>query len=63
MNSNYSSLIIPPKYNETNVTQNIAAIEQQRKLLETPMGRVYVHDTGSMCNDIKSGLSPAFANV
>jgi hypothetical protein len=57
MNSNYSSLIIPPKYNETNVSQNIAAIEQHRKLLETPMGRVYVHDTGSMCNDIKSGLS------
>lgn len=57
MESNYSSLIIPPQYSETNVNQNIYAIDQQRKLLDVPMGRIYTHDTGSMCNDIKSGLS------
>jgi hypothetical protein len=57
MESNYSSLIVPPQYSETNVNQNIYAIDQQRKVLDTPMGRIYTYDTGSMCNDIKSGLS------
>jgi len=57
MESNYSTLIVPPQYSETNVNQNIYAIDKQRKLLDVPMGRIYTHDTGSFCNDIKSGLS------
>jgi len=65
MESNYSSLVPEVKYSATNVNQNIYNIDQQRKILNgenstvlpPPIGRIYTHDTGSMCNDIKSGLS------
>ena len=57
MELNYSNLILPPRYSTTNVKQNINTIDQQRKALDVPMGRIYTYDTGSMCNDIKSGLS------
>jgi hypothetical protein len=68
MESNYSSLITPPKFSQVNVGQNIYDIGEYRKILNGensrrmpgithPVGRVYVAETGIMCNDIKTGQS------
>lgn len=66
MESNYSSLITPPKFSETNVKQNIYDVGEYRKILKgensrrlpatsLPLGRIYSVDTGVMCDDIKTG--------
>jgi len=68
MESNYSSLITPPKFSKVNVNQNIYDIGEYRKILNgenskkmpnitQPVGRIYVAETGIMCNDIKTGYS------
>jgi hypothetical protein len=68
MESNYSSLITPPNFSQINVGQNIYDIGEYRKILNGensrrmpdithPVGRVYVAETGVMCNDIKTGQS------
>lgn len=68
MESNYSSLITPPNFSQINVGQNIYDIGEYQKILNGensrrmpdithPVGRVYVAETGVMCNDIKTGQS------
>jgi len=68
MQTSYSNLIVPPKYSNTNIKQNMNEINEYNKILKgekskkmpdvaTPVGRVYVYDTGSMCTDIKTGMS------
>lgn len=68
MESNYSSLITPPNFSQINVGQNIYDIGEYQKILNGensrrmpnithPVGRVYVAETGIMCNDIKTGQS------
>lgn len=70
MESNYSSLITPPKFSKVNINQNIYDVGEYRKILSgensrkmqaitPPVGRVYVAETGIMCNDIKTGQSVA----
>jgi len=68
MDSNYSTLITPPKFSQVNVGQNLYDIGEYQKILNGensrrmpdithPIGRVYVTETGVMCNDIKTGQS------
>lgn len=68
METSYSNLIVPPKYSNTNMKQNMNEINEYNKIfkgetskkmpnVDTPVGRVYVYDTGSMCTDVKTGLS------
>lgn len=68
METSYSNLILPPKYSKTNVKQNMKDINEYNKILkgekskkmpnvDTPVGKVYVYDTGSMCSDVKTGMS------
>ena len=68
MESNYSSLITPPNFSQINVGQNLYDIGEYQKILNGensrrmpdithPVGRVYVTETGAMCNDIKTGQS------
>lgn len=68
MESNYSSLITPPKFSKVNVGQNIYDIGEYTKIINGensrkmpgithPIGRIYVAETGAMCNDIKTGQS------
>jgi hypothetical protein len=68
METSYSDLIIPPKYSTKNIKQNMNEINEYKKILngekskkmpnvDAPVGKVYVYDTGSMCTDVKTGLS------
>lgn len=68
MDSNYSTLITPPNFSQINVGQNLYDIGEYQKIMNGensrrmpdithPIGRVYVTETGVLCNDIKTGLS------
>ena len=71
MESNYSKLIVPPKFSATNVKQNLYDVGEYGKILKGtkskkmakvsknafPFGRVYVINTGATCIDIKSNKS------
>jgi hypothetical protein len=68
MDPSYSSLISPPKYSKTNIKQNMNDIGEYQKILkgekskkmqnvDAPVGKIYAYDTGSMCADVKTGMS------
>jgi hypothetical protein len=65
----YEALIVPPTYSETDHKKNMMIINEYGKLLKNqnssmitkpimdqPLGRIYTQDTGSLCQDISSGL-------
>ena len=71
MESNYSKLIVPPKFSATNVKQNLYDVGEYGKILKGtkskkmakvsknafPFGRIYATNTGDTCIDIKSNKS------